>query len=107
MFLRSSAACAMAAIGSAARSEAGSRAAQPRGGAAVEIPANGRTGTLASGIEEATIDDLAAGMQQGRFTSLELVRAYRERIEATNLRGLELRAVLELNPDCLLYTSDA
>lgn len=50
-------------------------------------------------LEEATFADLHEGMEAGRWTSLDLTRAYLERIERTNRQGPELRAVLEVNPD--------
>lgn len=52
-------------------------------------------------IEEATIAGLQAEMAAGRLTSSQLVRMYLERIDALNLRGPMLRAVLEINPDAL------
>src|SRR6266536_2328159 len=40
-------------------------------------------------------------MEDGRLTSVQLTRAYLERIEALNKRGPGLNAVTELNPDAL------
>lgn len=50
-------------------------------------------------LEELTLADLRAGMDDGRWRVIDLTRAYLERIEQTNLAGPELRAVLEVNPD--------
>lgn len=50
---------------------------------------------------EATFDQLQAAMQSGRISARNLVRAYRERIEAIDQRGPRLNAVIELNPDAL------
>jgi amidase len=50
-------------------------------------------------LEELTIAELSSGMDEGRWTSKAITRAYLERIEATNLHGPELHAVIETNPD--------
>lgn len=50
-------------------------------------------------LEEATISQLQADLQSGKHTAVSLVEAYLSRIEETNLRGPELRAVIEVNPD--------
>lgn len=44
-----------------------------------------------------SIDDAAEGLQAGRFTSVELVKAYLARIEEAS----EFRAVLQVNSDVL------
>jgi len=49
-------------------------------------------------LEEATIGELQAGLESGRWTALSLTRSYFERITATNHQGPELRAVIETNP---------
>lgn len=50
-------------------------------------------------IEEATISDLAKGMESGRVTSAGLVRLYLARIAALD-KG-KVNSVIELNPDAL------
>lgn len=50
-------------------------------------------------LEDATISQLQADLQSGKHTAVSLVEAYLSRIEETNLRGPELRAVIEVNPD--------
>jgi amidase len=50
-------------------------------------------------LEELTLTELQAGLVAGRWSAVELTRAYLERIEQTNLAGPQLRAVLEVNPD--------
>ena len=50
-------------------------------------------------LEEATIADLQAKLASKAETSRSLVAKYRARIDAVNLKGPELRAVLELDPD--------
>ncbi|MER7015397.1 amidase [Saccharopolyspora sp. NPDC000359] len=58
------------------------------------------TGTTADGVAvaAATIDQLQAGQESGRFSAVELVRFHLDRIDRLNLRGPELRAVLETDP---------
>ncbi len=51
--------------------------------------------------EEATLDDLQAGMAEGRFTAKALARKYLDRIEAFDRKGPALRAVIETNRDAL------
>ncbi len=50
-------------------------------------------------LEEATIAQLQAGLQAGQHTSVALVEKYLARIDELNLRGPQLRAVIEINPD--------
>jgi amidase len=50
---------------------------------------------------ELSLTDMAAGFAQSHFTSVELTSMYLARIEATNARGPNLRAVLETNPKAL------
>jgi amidase len=52
-------------------------------------------------LEEATIADLQSAMASGKFTSRDLVARYLARIEALNLSGPNLRAVIETNPQAL------
>jgi amidase len=52
-------------------------------------------------LEELSIDVLQEGQESGRWTARRLVELYLQRIEATNLRGPELRALIETNPDAL------
>jgi len=52
-------------------------------------------------IDELTLSDIAAAFADGRLTSRALTQFYLDRIEATNLKGPELRAVLETNPGAL------
>lgn len=48
---------------------------------------------------EATADDLARAMKEGRTTAAALVEAYLARIAAIDAAGPTLRSVIELNPD--------
>ncbi|MCZ6727384.1 MAG: amidase [Acidobacteria bacterium] len=57
-------------------------------------------------LDELTIAQLQVGLKEGRWTSVALTRAYLERIEATNLQGPELRAVIETNPDAEAVASE-
>jgi len=53
---------------------------------------------LDSTVVEATIHDLQRGMSEGRFTSLDLTRAYLARIAAYDQKGPALNAMIRLNP---------
>jgi amidase len=66
-------------------------------------PAARGRGSLAAGDEDcqASIAQLQAGLQSGRWTSRRLVERCLERIEALDRRGPTLRAMLALNPDAL------
>lgn len=67
-------------------------------------PSTARTdpaGVAAFPLEELSIAELARGMQDGRWTSVEITRLYLERIEALNRHGPRLHAVIETNPDAL------
>jgi amidase len=52
-------------------------------------------------LPEATVDGLQAGMVQGRWTSVELVRGYLARIQALDRKGPGLNSVIELNPEAV------
>jgi amidase len=52
-------------------------------------------------LDELTISDLAEGMRSGRWNARKLTQLYLERIDALNLKGPQLRAVIETNPDAL------
>ncbi|MFQ5527586.1 MAG: amidase [Thermoanaerobaculia bacterium] len=50
-------------------------------------------------LEEWTVAELQAAMEEGRLSSRDIVTRYRERIEAIDHAGPELRSVLTVNPD--------
>ena len=52
-------------------------------------------------LEEATLDELRAGLESGRWTSQALVAKYLARIGTLDKAGPSLRAVIEINPDAL------
>ena len=52
-------------------------------------------------LERTTVAELAAKLQAGEVTSVELTKAYIARIAALNARGPGLNAVRVLNPDAL------
>lgn len=52
---------------------------------------------------EATLDELRAGLDAGRFTSVELTKAYIARIQEVNK---DLHAVTEINPDALVIAAE-
>ncbi|KAI9449072.1 amidase signature enzyme [Lactarius psammicola] len=52
-------------------------------------------------LYEASIAELQDGLENGHFTTVDLVKAYFARIEEVNLQGPTLRAIIELNPSAL------
>ena len=52
-------------------------------------------------LAETTLDELRVALVRGEWTTRSLVDAYLARIEALNLQGPALRAVLETNPDAV------
>jgi amidase len=66
---------------------------------AIPIPAKTENDPFEFG--EATIADLQAGMQSGKYTALSLAEKYLARIEAIDRQGPALRSVIEVNPDAL------
>jgi amidase len=52
-------------------------------------------------VEERSIDQLQADMTARRATSVDLVRAYLERIERLDRRGPTLRSIIAVNPQAL------
>ncbi len=52
-------------------------------------------------LEEATIDQLQAGMAAGRYTARQIAEGYLARIEAIDRSGPTLRSVIETSPDAL------
>ncbi|RAL14473.1 putative amidase [Aspergillus homomorphus CBS 101889] len=63
-----------------------------------ELPDNGRQECDLPALIDATVDDLREGLENGCFTSVELVKAYTLRIHEANPRT---NAVLELNDDAV------
>ena len=57
-------------------------------------------------LQEATIESVHRAFASGRITCVQLTRAYLDRIEAYNLRGPTLRAVLTVNPRALETAAD-
>jgi Asp-tRNA(Asn)/Glu-tRNA(Gln) amidotransferase A subunit family amidase len=72
----------------------------------VQISTAGAQGTrprtiapaLDTTVVEATIPDLQRGMSEGRFTALDLTRAYLARIAAYDQQGPALNTMVRLNP---------
>jgi amidase len=62
----------------------------------IGLPAAGAAGEV-----EMTILELQAMMVAGQLTARTLVQSYLDRIEALNLNGPQLHAVIEINPDAL------
>lgn len=67
--------------------------------------ATGQTATTAvadpHGIAEADLERLTALLREGKLSSVQLTRAYLDRIAALDDAGPRLNAVIELNPDAL------
>jgi hypothetical protein len=58
--------------------------------------------TTVPDLYEASIVELQSAMNNGLFSSVDLVKAYRARIEEVNIKGSALHAVIEVNPSALL-----
>jgi amidase len=52
-------------------------------------------------LNEVSVTQLQEKMTSGKLTSKEITQKYLDRIEQTNKKGPELRAVIEVNPDAL------
>jgi len=52
-------------------------------------------------VEEMSVDQLQQAMNEGRISSVELVKAYLARIKEIDESGPSLNSVIELNPDVL------
>lgn len=52
-------------------------------------------------LDEVGIRELQQGLQSGRFSSRELARKYRERIEEIDQKGPRLNSVIEINPEAI------
>ncbi|MGH9311803.1 MAG: amidase [Vicinamibacterales bacterium] len=52
-------------------------------------------------LEEATIDQLQAGMAAGRYTARQIAERYLDRIDTIDRSGPTLGSVIETNPDAL------
>ena len=68
---------------------------------AVNAPGEASSASENFALAEATIEDLQAGMQSGKYTARAIAERYLERIEAIDRSGPRLRSVLEVNPEAL------
>ncbi|KAK0236303.1 amidase signature enzyme [Armillaria nabsnona] len=57
-------------------------------------------------LYEASVLELQDGLDAGRYTSVDLIKAYFARIDEVNLQGPELRAVIETNPSALAQAAE-
>ncbi|KAG7451518.1 amidase signature enzyme [Guyanagaster necrorhizus] len=57
-------------------------------------------------LYEASVSELQEGLDEGLFTSVDLIKAYFARIDEVNLQGPELRAVIETNPSALVQAAE-
>ncbi|MGD0130760.1 MAG: amidase [Bryobacteraceae bacterium] len=78
------------------------------GGAAVSqtacqyVPASPAAGSAAPGdfeLDEVSLADIGSGLEQGKWTSAQLVELYLGRIDAIDRHGPQLNSVLALNPN--------
>ncbi|EPQ50833.1 amidase signature enzyme [Gloeophyllum trabeum ATCC 11539] len=70
------------------------------------LPASQHAGDAYPDLYEAGIPELQDGLANGRFTSVDLVKAYLARVDEVNLKGPALRAVIETNPSALAQAAD-
>jgi amidase len=56
-------------------------------------------------LDEVSLADLASGLEQGKWTSAQLVQLYLGRIETIDRNGPKLGAVLAVNPDAAAIAS--
>ena len=66
---------------------------------AATLAASSAAAPAASEIEEITLDQISAGLKQGRFTAASLTRMYLERIQRIDKHGPAVNSVIELNPE--------
>ena len=52
-------------------------------------------------LDEVTVPELQASMESGERTASSIAELYLERIEALDGQGIELRSIIETNPDAL------
>jgi amidase len=73
-------------------------------GGQVMAASDGKAGSDKKGalvIQDASISDLQMAMENGKTTSVALVKAYLERIKKIDKSGPNINSVIELNPDAL------
>jgi len=73
----------------------------PFGCAPGEVPSDAPAGDEPFELHEATVADLQAGMESGRWTARSITEAYLARIDALDRGGPELRSIIEVNPEAL------
>jgi amidase len=56
-------------------------------------------------LNEITVSELQAKMEQGALTAREITQMYLDRIEAVDKNGPKLQSVIEINPDALTLAS--
>ncbi|MCX6557285.1 MAG: amidase [Candidatus Aminicenantes bacterium] len=69
------------------------------------IPAADPAGTSIN-LEEITVRQLQQGYQEGRFTIVQVVQSYLQRIEAIDRSGPRLNSIICLNPDALAAAAE-
>ena len=66
---------------------------------AASLAASAVAAPAASELDEITLDQISAGLKQGRFSAASLTRMYLERIQRIDKHGPAVNAVIELNPE--------
>ncbi len=68
--------------------------------------AGGATAVPPFELDEVTVDQLQASMASGERTARSIAEMYLERIEALDGQGIELRSIIETNPDALAIADE-
>ncbi|HVS13548.1 MAG TPA: amidase [Thermoanaerobaculia bacterium] len=88
-----------AALGAVWAAGCGEGASPPEAGATGSSGASAAVSSFE--LEEATLDQLRAGMESGRWSASRITELYLERIARLDREGPTLRSVIETNPDAL------
>jgi len=57
-------------------------------------------------LEEFSIPELQDGMRSGLYTAVSITEMYLSRIEEIDKNNMNLKSVLEVNPDALAYSDE-
>ena len=68
---------------------------------ATPLPATAQDAPTQHAVTEVSIDQLRSRMDKGQDSSVDITRAYLDRIAAMDRKGPMLRAIIALNPDAL------
>jgi amidase len=73
----------------------------PRADRATSHPMPSRQPRPAADVEEMTVADMQSAMAAGKLSAVKLVRKYLRRIKAIDEGPIDLRSIIELNPDAV------